>query len=286
MDSTQSSQTTRGRGKNKKVWTFEEDRTLIECLQEVAADSRFKQDNTSKTGYLVRVEGLINQKLPMSCIRADPHIDSRWKTLKAKYNDISEMLNKSGFGWDDIEKMIQCEKMSMKNGHHKEAKGLWNTPFHFFDEIGELSGKDRATGKGVETFGDAVDNMEKEMNNETNIFSDEENEEDDSISVNQSKSTSRFKRARKQSKSKESKESQEPHMVAAFQNVSSNFNSFMESMNTHLSTMATAWSRLTPTEALQAADILTGEQNKLRVFYQAPPDLRRQYVLGLLHPRG
>ncbi|WCJ37202.1 hypothetical protein M5689_018354 [Euphorbia peplus] len=115
-------------------------------------------------------------------------------------------------------------------------------------------------------------------------------------------------RARKQSKSKESKESQKP---AAFQNVSSNFNSFMEiSMNTYLCTMTTAWSRaeerehemrnksnvvlnellkiqgLTPTEALQAADILTAEQNKLRVFYQAPPDLRRQYVLGLLHPRG
>ena len=81
----------------------------------------------------------------------------------------------------------------------------------------------------------------------------------------------------------------------------------MKNMNTHLATMANTWSRaeereqeiidksnkvlgvllqiegLTSSQVLQAADILTAEPNKLRVFYQAPPNLRRQYIFGLLY---
>ena len=95
MDSVESNQVIRGRDKNKKVWTMEEDRALIECLQEIAIDPRYKQDSTWKNGYLIRVEELINQKLPLRGIKADPHIDSRWKTLKGKYYAIAEILNKS-----------------------------------------------------------------------------------------------------------------------------------------------------------------------------------------------
>ncbi|XP_065875330.1 uncharacterized protein [Euphorbia lathyris] len=197
----------------------------------------------------------------------------------------------------------------MKNGARiikkQEVSGRYI--FLFFHEIGELSGKDRATGKDVETFDEAIDNMEKEIDNETNLISDEDNEDDDEISVTQPKPHSKLKRSRKQSMAKP-KESQESTMVATFQNVSSNLNSFMENMNTHLGTMANAWSRaeereqemanksntvlehllqiegLTSVEALQAADILTAEQNKLRVFYQAPLHLKRQYIMGLLYP--
>ena len=57
-----------------------------------------------------RVGELINQKLPLHGIKAYLHIDSRWKTLKEKYYAIAEMLDKSGFGWDDTRKMVQCEK--------------------------------------------------------------------------------------------------------------------------------------------------------------------------------
>ncbi|KAF2306427.1 hypothetical protein GH714_017984 [Hevea brasiliensis] len=78
---------------------------------------------------------------------------------------MADMLNKSGFGCDETRKMIQCEKSIYDEWckSHNEAKGLWNVVFPLFDMIGELVGRDRATGKGVETFDDAIENMEKEM---------------------------------------------------------------------------------------------------------------------------
>ncbi|XP_065858547.1 uncharacterized protein [Euphorbia lathyris] len=137
MNLFESSQALRGRDRNKRVLTLQDDQASIESSQEVATDYRFKQDNTWENGYLVRVEELINQKLPMSGIRADPHIDSRWKTLKAKYNAIAEMLNKSGFGWDDMSKMIQCERSVYDEWckNHKEARSLWKIIFLFFMKL-------------------------------------------------------------------------------------------------------------------------------------------------------
>lgn len=37
-----------------------------------------------------------------------------------------------------------------------------------------------------------------------------------------------------------------------------------------------------PLEALQAATILIGEEPKLRIFFYAPPNKKKQYVMDLL----
>ncbi|XP_055959848.1 uncharacterized protein LOC126657108 isoform X2 [Mercurialis annua] len=152
MDFVESNQHFRGRGKNKRSWTAEEDAVLIESLQQVATEPKYKQGNTWKNGYLLRAEELMNIRLPSCGLRANPHIDSRWKTMKTKYNAIAEMLNKSGFAWDDSRKMVQCEKSVFEEWcqNHRDAKGLWGVSFPLFHEIGELVGKDRATGKNVE----------------------------------------------------------------------------------------------------------------------------------------
>nr|CAD1844126.1 unnamed protein product [Ananas comosus var. bracteatus] len=51
------------------------------------------------------------------------------------------------------------------NGMHESAKGLWGMPFPHLDVLAEIYGKDRAIGEGVETFVDAVHNIETEEAN-------------------------------------------------------------------------------------------------------------------------
>ncbi|KAF2308667.1 hypothetical protein GH714_011997 [Hevea brasiliensis] len=277
MDFVESSQVTHGRGENKKIWTSEKDNALVEALQE-----------------------------------ASPHIDSRWKALKAKYNAIADMLNKSRFGWDETRKMIQCEKSVYDKWckSHNEPKGLWNVAFPLFDMIEELVGRDRATGKGVETFDDAIENMEKEM--AVNLDKDDLFEDtigNHLVSQPTSHSTSKRPKHHKNSKEKKLKGSHDDDMLA-------NFNMFMEQMNTHLGVIANVWldqhaiekeiayenkrvteqkkmvvnklleiEGLIKTEVINAAIILKAEQHKREVFYELSTNLKKQFIINFFTER-
>ncbi|KAL8118712.1 hypothetical protein AgCh_016281 [Apium graveolens] len=74
-----------GRGQKKRNLTIDEDRALIETLQEVAFDTNWKNEKGWRDGYLVGM-------------KANPHIESRWEYLKRKYNVIADMRGSSGFG--------------------------------------------------------------------------------------------------------------------------------------------------------------------------------------------
>ncbi|GKA10252.1 hypothetical protein Tco_0689685 [Tanacetum coccineum] len=49
---------------------------------------------------------------------------------------------------------------------HKEAKGLWDVPFPYFNKLELVYGRDRATGVVAEGFKDAIHDLEEEKNGE------------------------------------------------------------------------------------------------------------------------
>ncbi|KAK1403027.1 hypothetical protein POM88_002632 [Heracleum sosnowskyi] len=105
-----------GRGQNKRNWSVEEDRALIETLQEVAIDTNWKNEKRWRDGYLVRVEKLMALKVPMAGLKSNPHIESRWKYLKRKYNVVADMrvvLDSAGLRQ---QKKFNAIKTSMMNG--------------------------------------------------------------------------------------------------------------------------------------------------------------------------
>lgn len=59
---------------------------------------------------MAHLEKLVQSRIPNSPMKADPHIESRVKTLKKQYHVILEMLQASGFGWDDTEKCMTTTK--------------------------------------------------------------------------------------------------------------------------------------------------------------------------------
>ena len=104
----------RGRGKNKRIWTEEEDDVLIEVLKDlVIGGTSFKADNGFKPGFLNTVEEALRAKLPGSGLKAVPHINSRFRHFKGVHSIIHDMVVgncTSGFGWDSELKTVVAEK--------------------------------------------------------------------------------------------------------------------------------------------------------------------------------
>lgn len=96
--------------RKKHHWTSKEDAKLIECLMELAHKGQRCDNGTFKIGYQVKVEEMMEHKLPGCGIKASPHIDSRVKLLRRQYTAIQEMLGASGFGWNESMKYVECEQ--------------------------------------------------------------------------------------------------------------------------------------------------------------------------------
>lgn len=169
MNHSQGPRIVRGRGRNKRMWTADEDDELVKALCEVSADPRYKVEGGAfKNCYSQGIENILAQKLPGRGIKASPHVDSRLKVMKRKYYSIKDMLASPGFSWDDTRKMIQCEKQRYDEycRDHPRAKGLYGVPFVYFDTFDAIYGKDRSAGEGLEGSEDAIANMENENTNE------------------------------------------------------------------------------------------------------------------------
>ncbi|XP_021720860.1 uncharacterized protein LOC110688421 [Chenopodium quinoa] len=291
------------RGRNKRFWNSEEDKALIDALHELSTDPRWKCDYGFRNGYMIRLEEMIGKSVPGCGLKASPHIDSRLKTLVGKFRAILQMLATKGFKWDEKKHMI-CVERSVYEEYckaHPTCKNLYGVSFPHLHVMMEIYGKDFATGKPAEGFLDAVDNMDKEEVAQVNIESSDDDVGGSGILTTESapplKKVKRDETSKKKGSDKAAQSSSDLEL-ACLQN-------FMKDMNAHLSTMANVWSRaddreqdiadkcnkvlgellqldgLTPAEALEAANILTAQPNKLIIFFNCPTYLKRQYVKSL-----
>ena len=110
MEQSQNSQPRKG--KNKRYWTKEKEWALIHSLLELRAAPQYKVEGGFKTSYLVKLESMMNAKCLRSGLKANLHIEPKTKWFREKYNVLNEMLRTSGFSWDDITKIINCERQS------------------------------------------------------------------------------------------------------------------------------------------------------------------------------
>ncbi|KAL3513494.1 hypothetical protein ACH5RR_026211 [Cinchona calisaya] len=233
----------RGRVKNKCFWADNEVKALIEALQEMACDPLWKTGGGFKNGFMVELHKMVAHKIPDFTKQVDPHIDSKLKWLKSRYHPITEMVKKSGCEWDNVEKIIKCERQWYDSWakRHKEASGLWNMKFPYLDELELVYGKDRANGEAVEDYEDAVNNLEaEEKSAETASYVNYET--DDEISI----STSRIQKRQtahlsKKSKKLETSAAPAPSpMEAQFEMVTNKFISSIDGIASHFASIATA----------------------------------------------
>ena len=93
---------------SKHQWTTTEDAKLVACLVDMANSGlTWRVENGFKSGYLLELERNMLKKIPDCKLRAQPHIENRYRLLKKQYGAIADMLGQgSGFGWDDRYKSL------------------------------------------------------------------------------------------------------------------------------------------------------------------------------------
>ncbi|CAN0860150.1 hypothetical protein LINGRAHAP2_LOCUS7862 [Linum grandiflorum] len=72
------------------------------------------QNGTFRPGTYKEMERQLNLLEPECGVRVDPHIQSRLKTLKKKYNGVKELRSLSGAGWNDALKQVEIDPIVYK----------------------------------------------------------------------------------------------------------------------------------------------------------------------------
>ncbi|KAI9166227.1 hypothetical protein LWI28_028336 [Acer negundo] len=78
-------------------------------LQLTIKDGARCDPGSFKAGTMTQIEKTLTTMLPDSRLRANPHIDSKMRLWKKEYGILYDMLNVSGFGWNDIKKCVEVD---------------------------------------------------------------------------------------------------------------------------------------------------------------------------------
>lgn len=309
----------RGRGKNKHFWTMDEDAALLESLHELYQSTKWRGDSGFKNGYTIQLETMMERKLPDCGLKASPHIESRIKTLKSKYFALSEMLSRNGFGWNDKQMMLICDKRVYNEWvkSHREANGLYGKPFLHYNTLKEIYGKERASGDNVrssnekeEIRGEDADQEDLDIDvdlhsnpgADVNVETQADGSRDYEVSFTQQPS-SRRRKSRENSPSVSNWKRKVRNKV--MEEMSKSFGSMAASMATmaqKIDGLINVWSNdkevanmqakldneltkiegLTELQVFRVTNILATKHDLLRVFFSMSKERRRPYVFNLL----
>ncbi|KAL8498006.1 hypothetical protein ACS0TY_021377 [Phlomoides rotata] len=149
----------------RRSWTRIEEDALIRCLLDIVSNG-WKADNGFKAGFQRELEKGMRKLLPRTDIVATPHINSKIHVWKKDYTVLSDLLSKSGIGWNsstntqDIIDEAVWDQQKMGDPH---VKTMRFKSWPYYSQWTDIFGKDRTTGEG------AVDptNMVNELIEET-----------------------------------------------------------------------------------------------------------------------
>ncbi|XP_048436737.1 uncharacterized protein LOC103951132 isoform X3 [Pyrus x bretschneideri] len=96
------------KGRRRKWEAFEEE-ALLSVLEDFVARRQRCDTGAFKQGTLIEVAKAVNVLCPNSNIRATPHIESKLKKWKKTYSLVLDMINTSGFAWNDVKKCIEVD---------------------------------------------------------------------------------------------------------------------------------------------------------------------------------
>ncbi|RXH70994.1 hypothetical protein DVH24_015616 [Malus domestica] len=142
-------------------WNDNEEDVLLTNLEEMVVDGVRCETGSFKAGTFVMVATKVREMIPS--INIEPkHIQNKLKRLKEKYSSAYDMMNTSGFGWNDKKKcvvvdsddVLQLWVMKHPNAYYKP-----NKPFPLYPRLCTVFGRDRATGSMAESIADAMENM-------------------------------------------------------------------------------------------------------------------------------
>ncbi|PIA33127.1 hypothetical protein AQUCO_04200114v1 [Aquilegia coerulea] len=145
--------------KRKKnfMWTAKADKFLISFLADCAKNGEKHGKSFPKAVYAKAAEAVTDYCKTLCTM---DNVDSRMKTVKKKYSRIACLRSKSGWGWDDDQKIIKVGKeVAMEFIEaNSYAKDLINVPLEQYEELKLVCVEDQATG----SFGKSISDVQSE----------------------------------------------------------------------------------------------------------------------------
>ncbi|KAL8481758.1 hypothetical protein ACS0TY_028055 [Phlomoides rotata] len=153
--------------RSRRSWSKIEEDALIQCLVEIV-NSGWKADNGFKVGFQWELEKGMKKLLTGTDLVANPHINSKIHVWNKEYGALSDLLSKSGIGWNDSTHTIDvtneldvweaCKKVD------PQVKTMRYKSWPYYGQWLDIFGKDRATGEHamdpIDIVNDLVRNKE------------------------------------------------------------------------------------------------------------------------------
>ncbi|KAK0598199.1 hypothetical protein LWI29_032491 [Acer saccharum] len=146
---------------DRRIWTLEEEDVMISILKGIVAEGGRCDTGSFRSGSYEHVASKMREKIKDINITAK-HVQNKMKRLKDKYSEAYDMLNMSGFGWDDTHKCVTVTDTEILDAYvkkHPNKNYTANRPFPHYERLTIMFGKDRATGSMAESAADALDHM-------------------------------------------------------------------------------------------------------------------------------
>ncbi|KAL8499487.1 hypothetical protein ACS0TY_022440 [Phlomoides rotata] len=121
------------------------------CLTDVVHEG-WKSENGFKAGFQRELEKGMRKILPGTEIIVNPYINSKIHVWKKEYGVLSDLLSKSGIGWNSTTSMIEVEDEGVWDIYiwaDQRVKGLRYKTWSYYLQWIYNFGKDRATGENV-----------------------------------------------------------------------------------------------------------------------------------------
>ncbi|KAL8503756.1 hypothetical protein ACS0TY_022466 [Phlomoides rotata] len=122
--------------RGRRSWTKVEEDALINYLTDVVNDG-WKAENGFKVGFQRELEKGMRKTLSGTDIVANLYINSNIHVWKKEYGELTDLLSKSGIGWNSTTYMIEVEDESVWKRYRRADPHLKVVHFKTWSATGE-----------------------------------------------------------------------------------------------------------------------------------------------------
>ncbi|KAL8508250.1 hypothetical protein ACS0TY_018728 [Phlomoides rotata] len=147
--------------RGRRVWSKIEEDALVQCLSDIVGDG-WKADNRFKAGFQRELEKGMRKLLPRTDIMANPHINSKLQVWKKDYGALSDLLSKSGIGWNSTTSTLDIIDKSVWDAQKRvdpHVKTMRHKSWPYYENWLDIFGKDKAIGENAADPTDLVDSF-------------------------------------------------------------------------------------------------------------------------------
>ncbi|XLV01262.1 hypothetical protein S245_015599 [Arachis hypogaea] len=131
-----------------RQWTEQETEQFVVLMEKLVIEGKRVDAGQFKPGAFQKLADKMNEKFS-GCGLTVKHIRNKHKRLKEKYMYVAEMLGCSGFGWNSQKMCVEVDSKQVLEAWENGRNVTLYTPgkpFPLFERLGNIFGKDRATG--------------------------------------------------------------------------------------------------------------------------------------------